>query len=240
VTETAEGAAKASIDVLAAGAAKTFENAEQLFFEAELLAKAGAVSRALFLHQISLEECSKIETLGAWAVSLIVGFDVDEKKVLAALARHASKNKSNAYMLEGSAAEKEAKSRGDFKAALDAFKKTQEEFHHASNTAKNASLYVDWVDGAFVPPGERITKEMLSEITARNAEFLGYAHNGMKMLQRLATSPDTMGDLISGFVEQTEKLRAENPDNPIPAMEALLERFLEEGKRKLKDDNTAS
>ncbi|MBN9251591.1 MAG: hypothetical protein BGO03_09760 [Mesorhizobium sp. 61-13] len=240
MTETAEGAAKASIDVLAAGAAKTFENAEQLFFEAELLAKAGAVSRALFLHQISLEECSKIETLGAWAVSLIVGFDVDEKKVLAALARHASKNKSNAYMLEGSAAEKEAKSRGDFKAALDAFKKTQEEFHHASNTAKNASLYVDWVDGAFVPPGERITKEMLSEITARNAEFLGYAHNGMKMLQRLATSPDTMGDLISGFVEQTEKLRAENPDNPIPAMEALLERFLEEGKRKLKDDNTAS
>ncbi len=216
MTETAEGAAKTSIDVIAAGAVKTFENAEQLFFEAELLAKAGAVSRALFLHQISLEECSKIETLGAWAVSLIVGFDVDQKKVLAALARHASKNKSNAYMLEGSAAEKEAKSRGDFKAALDAFKKTQEEFHHASNTAKNASLYVDWVDGAFVPPGERITKEMLSEITARNAEFLGYAHNGIKMLQRLATSPDKMGGLISGFVEQTEKLRAENPDNPIP------------------------
>lgn len=238
MTETPKGAAKASIEVLAAGAAKTFENAEQLFFEAELLAKAGAVSRALFLHQISLEECSKIETLGAWAVSLLVGFEVDQKKVLAALARHASKNKSNAYMLEGSEAEKDAKSRGDFKAAMEAFKKTQAEFHEASNTAKNASLYVDWVDGAFVPPAERITQEMLSEITARNAEFLGYAHNGMKMLQRLAASPDGMSSLLSGFVEETEKLRAENPDNPIPAMEALLEHFLEEGKRKLKDDKT--
>lgn len=238
MTEIAEGVAKASIDVLAAGAAKTFENAEQLFFEAELLAKAGAVSRALFLHQISLEECSKIETLGAWAVSLLVGFDVDQKKVLAALARHASKNRSNAYMLVGSEAEKNAKSRGDMKAALEAFKKTQAEFHQTSNTAKNAALYVDWVDGAFVPPSERITQEMLSEISARNAEFLGYAQNGMKMLQRLAASPDKMKGLLSGFVGQTEKLRAENPDNPMPAMEALLEAFLEEGKRKLKDDNT--
>ena len=123
-------------------------------------------------------------------------------------------------------------------AAMEAFKKTQAEFHEASNTAKNASLYVDWVDGAFVPPAERITQEMLSEITARNAEFLGYAHNGMKMLQRLAVSPDGMSTLLSGFVEETEKLRAENPDNPIPAMEALLERFLEEGKRKLKGDKT--
>lgn len=239
MTETAEATAKASIDVLAAGAAKTFENAEQLFFEAELLAKAGAVSRALFLHQISLEECSKIETLGAWAVSLLVGFDVDQKKVLAALARHASKNKSNAYMLEGSTAEKDAKSRGDFKAALEAFKKTQAEFHETSNKAKNAALYVDWVDGAFVPPSERITEQMLTEITARNAEFLGYAHNGMKMLQRLAASPERMAGLLSGFVEQTEKLRAENPDNPVPAMEALLERFLEDGVRKLKEADTS-
>lgn len=227
-----------SLDALADGAKKTFENAEQLFFEAELLAKAGAVSRALFLHQISLEECSKIETLGAWAVSLSVGFNVDQKKVLAALARHASKNRSNAYMLEGSEAEKDARSRGDMKAALEAFRETQAAFHETSNQAKNGALYVDWVEGAFVPPSERITEQMLSEITARNAEFLGYAHNGMKMLQRLAASPDRMGDLLSGFVEQTEKLRAENPDNLIPAMEALLERFLEDGMRKLRGDDT--
>jgi hypothetical protein len=30
---------------------------------------------------------------------------------------------------------------------------------------------VDWVDGEFVAPSERVTKKMLAEITERNAEF---------------------------------------------------------------------
>jgi hypothetical protein len=45
---------------LVSGAQKTFENAELLFQEASLLRGAGFLSRALFLHQISLEECAKI------------------------------------------------------------------------------------------------------------------------------------------------------------------------------------
>ena len=73
-----------------------------------------------------------------------------------------AKNKSNAYTLEGSEAEKDAKSRGDWQAALEAFRQTQDEFHETSNRARNASLYVDWVDGEFVAPSERITKEMLA------------------------------------------------------------------------------
>jgi len=43
-------------------------------------------------------------------------------------------------------------------------KKFQMEFHEASNDAKNASLYVDWRDGEFVSPSERITPEMLAQI----------------------------------------------------------------------------
>lgn len=70
---------QASLDVLVRGAEKTFDNAERLFFEDELLAKAGAVARALCLHQISLEECSKVDTLGAWGVSLVMGLEVDQK-----------------------------------------------------------------------------------------------------------------------------------------------------------------
>ena len=97
------------------------------------------MARALCLHQISLEECSKVNNLGAWAVSLILGFEVDQKKVLAAFSRHASKNKSNAYLLKGSAAETEAKARGDWDAAMAAFRQTQDEFHEKSNRAKNAS-----------------------------------------------------------------------------------------------------
>ncbi|CAN7262716.1 AbiV family abortive infection protein [Mesorhizobium caraganae] len=224
------------MEVLASGAEKTFENAEQLFHEAELLGKAGAVSRALYLHQIPLEECSKVDTLGAWAVSLLVRLEVDQKKVLAALAKHSSKNRSNAYMLAGSEAEKDAKSRGDLKGATEAFKNFQEEFHQKSNRAKNASLYVDWVDGAFTAPSERISKQMLIEITERNATFLGYAHNGVKMMKRLAESPDKMRGLLSGFADQVEKLRGDEADDSVAAMEALLARFLEDGKRELKDE----
>lgn len=224
----------APLAVLVRGAEKTFENAERLFFEAELLAKAGAVARALCLHQISLEECSKVNNLGVWAVSLVLGLEVDEKKVLAAFGRHAAKNKSNAYMLKGSEAETDAKARGDWEAAMDAFRQTQDEFHETSNRAKNASLYVDWVDGEFAAPSERITNEMLAEITARNAEFLGYAQNGLKMLRRLEKSPDEMKGLLTPFVEQAEKLREEKPDDLMATMETLLSGFLAEGKQKLK------
>jgi hypothetical protein len=40
--------------------------------------------------------------------------------------------------------------------------------------------------------------------------------------------------LLTGFVEQAEKLREEKPDDFMGAMEALLSSFLEKGKRKLK------
>jgi AbiV family abortive infection protein len=78
---------RASLSVLVRGAEKTFDNAERLYFEAEILAKAGATARALCLHQISLEECSKIESVGAWAASLLSGLGVDQSKVLAAFRR---------------------------------------------------------------------------------------------------------------------------------------------------------
>ncbi|ABS66041.1 hypothetical protein Xaut_0790 [Xanthobacter versatilis] len=233
--EKAAKPGQAPLEVLVRGAEKTFDNAERLFFEAELLAKAGAVARALCLHQISLEECSRVNNLGAWAVSLVLGFEVNQKKVLAAFGRHAAKNKSNAYMLKGSEAETNAKARGDWEAAMAAFRQTQDEFHETSNRAKNASLYVDWVDGEFAAPSERITNEMLVEITERNAEFLGCAQNGLNMLRRLESAPDEMKVLLSGFVEQAEKLREEKPDDMMGAMEILLSGFLEEGKRKLKD-----
>lgn len=224
---------EASLDVLLQGAEKTFANAEQLFSEAELLAKAGGVARALCLHQISLEECSKVNNFGAWGVSLVVGLEVDQKRVLAAFARHSSKNKSNAYMLEPSEEEREARDRGDWKASMEAFRKTQDEFHDKSNRNKNASFYVDWVGTEFVAPSERITPEMLQEITERNTEFLGYAHNGLKMLRSLVASPDVFRDLLSGLVEESERLRAEKPVNFEEASEAMLSRFLEAGKAKL-------
>ena len=235
VADQRENEKEMSLGVLLQGAEKTFANAEQLFFEAELLAKAGGVARALCLHQISLEECSKVSNLGVWAVSLVLGLEVNQKKVLAAFARHSSKNKSNAYMLEPSEDELAARACGDWDAAREAFRKTQDAFHDDSNRNKNASFYVDWLDGEFVAPSERITKEMLEKITERNAEFLGYAQNSLRMLGTLTASPNVIRDLLSGFVGEAERLRAKEPDNLEEAMETMLSSILEAGKAKLAD-----
>jgi AbiV family abortive infection protein len=220
------------LGILVRGAGKTFDNAEKLYFEAELLAKAGATARALFLHQISLEECSKIETMGAWATSLLSGIEVDQRKILAALRRHSSKNKSNAYMLERSPEEKDAMARGDWETALQEFRKLQLEFHEASNNPKNASLYVDWADGEFVSPTEQIKPEMLSQIIDRNQTFLGHAHNSLKMLKRLDNSPEDLQSLLVEFIQAAEKIRAEKPDDLVAATNGLVQQFLDAGLKK--------
>lgn len=224
-----------SLSILVRGAEKIFDNAERLFVEADALAKLGAIPRALFLHQISLEECSKISIIGAWAISLFLGKEVDQRKILRAFGRHAAKNKHNAYMLEVSDAEKAARASGDWKGSLDAFRRVQDEFHEASNEAKNASLYVDMIDGEFVAPKERITGEMLAEIKALNSTFLGYAYHETNVFRRLDKTPDVMRELLAGFVEKAEKLKDEKPDNLIEALDELMVGFFEEGKSKLSE-----
>jgi AbiV family abortive infection protein len=226
---------RAFLSVLVKGAEKTFDNAEKLYFEAQLLAKAGATARALCLHQISLEECSKIETMGAWGVSLLSGHEGDRNKILAALRRHAVKNKNNAYMLEGSPEEYDAKARGDWDTAREEFKKRQREFHEESNILKNASLYVDWKDDQFVSPTEQITLEALQQIIERNETFLGYAHNSLRLLKRLDTSPDDYQGLFVEFMDGAEKLRAEKPDDLMTAKSELLDRFMEAGLKALRN-----
>ena len=221
------------LSVLLVGAEKTFENAKQLSYEAQILGKAGAIARALCLHQISLEECSKIDSLGAWATSLVLGFEVDQKKVLASLSRHGSKNKLNAFMLKVSEEEFEARASGDWKTASALFKESQEQFHADSNQAKNGSLYVDWVEGAFIAPADRINPEMLAKIAARNEAFLGNACDNLKALRRLVADPDDLRELTLDFVEQVQKLREDAPANLTEAFNALLSSFLELGKAKL-------
>lgn len=65
------------------GAQLAFENAEKLYQEAQLLGSSGAFARALTLHQISMEECSKVDMLGTAAISLVLGHPVDINKLAA-------------------------------------------------------------------------------------------------------------------------------------------------------------
>jgi hypothetical protein len=109
----------------------------------------------------------------------------------------------------------------------------QDEFHRASNEAKNASLYVDMVEGKFLAPRERITGEMVAEIKGLNATFLSYAHHEMNVFRRVEKAPDIMRELVSGFIEKAERLKDEKPDNFLEALDALMVGFFEEGKDKL-------
>jgi hypothetical protein len=136
--------------------------------------------------------------------------------------------------LEGSSAEKDAKARGEWDTAQQEFRKLQQEFHEASNDAKNASLYVDWKDGEFVSPTEQITLEMLSQIIERNQTFLGYAQNGLKMLKRLDESPEDLQSLVVEFIEAAGKMRADKPDDLMAAGNDLVQGFLDAGLKRLK------
>lgn len=225
---------RALLSELARGAQKTFDNAEALYYEAKALGAAGALCRALFLHQISLEECAKIEMIGVWATSLLMGLPADGKKIGGALGNHARKNRTNAYMLDTPEPEREAIRRGDWKAALDAFKKRQGEFHATSNDAKNASLYVDLRDGQFVAPIDRITREMLDEIADRNESFLSLTHPKLQMLLRWESAPESMQQELSEFISHIKAWKDNPPDDPVAALETLLEI----GRRAMKNRST--
>ena len=226
---------RALLKELADGADKIFQNAEALYREARILGASGALSRALFLHQISLEECAKIETIGWWATSLLAGFPVNQDKVVAGFASHARKNRINAYMLEGSAAEQEAKIRGDWKAALEEFKKLQAYFHQRPNDAKNGSLYVDFEAGKFIAPVERITDAMLAETAALNETFLALTYPNVKMLLTWTTTPEDVRERILAFATLVEA--ANDPNEALASVRKLMNEILDIERAKRRTDS---
>jgi AbiV family abortive infection protein len=217
---------RALLEEIRRGVEKTFHNAEALYNEARLLGKAGALSRALFLHQISLEECSKIEILGAWATGHLMGHTVDRAKLKRALASHASKNRNNAYFLPVSAEEESAKKSGDVDGAAEAFKRLQDEFHIKANTAKNASLYVDYRENGFVGPNEQVEAADVDNIRALNEQFLALSDPSVRRLEYLTRNPEGYSQEFVNFEKRAEELKSQFPKDPQGAMEILLDELL--------------
>ena len=225
-----------SLELLIEGAQKAFDNAEALFGEAQLLAAHGATARALCLHQISIEECSKVEYLGAWAMSQLLDKEGDRAQIGKAFRSHAAKNKLNAFMLEASAEEISARERGDWDASSAAFKKTQDAFHQKSNRNKNDALYVDWTGAAFVAPAEAITEEMVADITKLNAKFLGHAALGMRMFARVQGSSSVLKPLLTELVRDLEKIRDKRPADLADAIDGAVGAFIRSGAEQLGED----
>ena len=218
------------IPQLARGAALAFANAEDLFREAAALFACKAYSQTLFLHQISMEECGKIEILGGWATSHLMGHSFDVKKIESALASHKAKNFANAYMLPVSAAERQAREAFDWSTAIETFQQQQSEFHSKSNEKKNAALYVDFVEGLFHAPSERITEDMCYEIAGRNSEFIELVRPKVNMLGRWAEDPEAARSALIEFKTRFEQLREQHPSDPQRAFDIVLAEMLTKAK----------
>lgn len=196
------------------GAALIFANAEALYDEAQMLGEAGHFARATVLHQISMEECSKIDNLGAAATSLLVGFDVDEKRLARAFRNHRAKNYANAYFAKTTDEELAARKQGDWKASGEAFKKFQDKFHDEVNTIKNAGLYVDFEDGQFNAPADQIDEAVAIAFQMVNASFLKRCDTFLRLLKRMVEKPDLYTDLTNEFLAKAKELRAAKKLDP--------------------------
>lgn len=215
-----------SLADLAEGARKVFENASDLYDEAVLLQDGGALCRALSLHQISLEECAKVDMLGALAVGLFMGEELSRKSIQRAFSNHRAKNFTNAYLRPPGDREKEARGDKRWADAMEAFRAQQRQFHHESNTRKNASLYVDLTDEGFLKPRDRITRSMIVEIRADNERYLSGAEMYVRMLARWQKAPDVVKDLLKDFASTAESVRASTDDHE-EALSLLMDAVFE-------------
>lgn len=234
VTEKKSKAAhelETTLHELSHGASMAFKNAQQLYQEACLLRSHGSLSRALFLYQISLEECGKIDILGGWATSLLMGDEINLAKLAAALVRHKAKNYTNAYMLPATKQEAEARADRDWTRALEAFKQQQAEFHNDSNTAKNAALYVDYENGQFSSPDKKITEEMVADIATLNSEFLHHVHLKVDMLSGWLCNVPEIQELNIWFKSRAEELMSTGSSNPDEVMSILMRELMDRAKR---------
>jgi AbiV family abortive infection protein len=219
------------------GAALIFTNAEALYDEAQLLGQAGHFARATVLHQISMEECSKIDTLGAAATSILLGHDVNETRLARAFRNHKAKNHANAFFAKTTDEEMAARARGDWKSESEAFKRFQDKFHAEVNTVKNAGLYVDFQDGQFTAPVDEVDEPTAIAFQCLNAEFLQHCDNFLRLLRRMVSEPDFYAELTKNFVERSEALRAAEDLEPQQILDALIEELGAKYVRKMAEGN---
>ena len=216
------------------GAQLAFTNAEELYQEGDLLRQHGSMNRALFLHQISLEECGKIEIIGAWATNLVLGGHLNVPKMKKAFRSHEVKNYANAYFATPTPEELEARRRGDQKAAVKAFQRFQEKFHSEANSAKNASLYVEFVNNRFSAPSEVITEEMVIGIATVNVYFLGLTAPKVRMLKRMSEDDGALERTIRWFSARATELRTQKPEDVPTELDALMQEMF----RRYTDEKT--
>ncbi len=206
------------------GARIIFENAEALYEEAQNLGQAKSFARAAALHQISMEECAKIDMLGAYTVSILTGHDIEDERIGKIFRDHKAKNHANAYNAIPTPQEQEARERGDLASASAAFKEFQRHFHVEVNTIKNAALYVDFLEGRFISPKDAIPEQIAIALMAMNADFLQRSALFIRLFQRMEGDPQKFADAARRCVDRAIRPRQDGALD----LEAITNELLEE------------
>lgn len=207
------------------GAELVHSNAAALYDEAHILGKVGSFARASVLHQISMEECSKVDTLGAVVVSLLGGQEVDETSLTNSFRNHKAKNYANAYNAEPTDEERSARERRDWEAARAAFGKFQRDFHKGMNDIKNAGLYVDYSDGSFSAPMNTVNEAIAVACMQLNADFLRRGEAHIRLLRRIEAEPERYAKVFRAFLSNTEAMQLKDGMSAEAIIEVLVEQM---------------
>lgn len=210
------------------GGEMIFDNAQQLNREARLLRENGAFARSVCLHQLSNEECGKIDIVGAWAMSLVLGHEVDPNRTSRALRDHKAKNYTNAYFSGLTDEERSARERRDWRAALKLFRSRQAEIHDAFNTQKNAALYVNFENGTFSAPKEAITEAQADEMALVNDYFLWIAENHVRLLKSLESNDRGLRTSARRLVTRLQELKTQQPEDPESVLRIAIQEMFDE------------
>lgn len=139
---------------------------------------------------------------------------------------HKAKNHTNAYMTRVTEEELEARKRGDWKESAAAFDKFKKRFHQEMNTAKNASLYVDFRDAKFSTPSEMVTDEVLNIFWGLNQYFLQATFPYLRLLKRIEDDDGTFQKVVQLFVGKVDGIREKMGEDPYFAKDGVLNEML--------------
>ncbi len=169
-----------------------------------------------------MEECAKIDMLGAWAVSWLLSGEVDEEAIARSFRDHKAKNHANAYNICPTPEESAARASGNWDSASLVFRNFQRDFHIQANRVKNSALYVDFKGGIFESPKNLIGEEIVAALSALNGDFLSQSALFVRLLTRMANEPDFFREWARQFERRAFELSADKAD-PREVVQQLFE-----------------
>jgi hypothetical protein len=111
-------------------------------------------------------------------------------------------------MSAASEAETAARKANDSKAASEAFRNSQQEIHTFLNSAKNASMYVDFKQGKFVAPGDVVDEESALAMAAVAYYFMSVTGPRLAPLRRMLHEPELHSEMMSGLSDALTNMLA--------------------------------